>query len=261
MKLAARVVNGPDAVDGKLESAVNAGVDKLATKNVLAKLSQKKRLSKWSEALVRVAERKIRCIDKKILEYEGYQQFTYIQRNLFIKENKKDLIYFKDFLTPAEKLRVVLNIIQKIEIRDTISFTKISRLVSPNPEKRTMMLHYFLEQSGLMKKLVPLHDSTTRPAGRSLFIMSNNEIRTYFGENISIYFYYMSHYIKFLSIAAVIGGLAWYFDYADSGFHTNSSPYNSMYGLAIIVWANLMYIFWKRKENAMRVEFQLPEKG
>ena len=96
-------------------------------------------------------------------------------------------------------------------------------------------------------KLVPLHNSK-RP---QKFWISNNEIRQYFGDNIALYYNFIEFYTIWLSVPALFGFISYYY----RSFIFKVEAYDNWYGLILILWGNLFFIFWKRKENTLKTEF------
>jgi len=161
-----------------------------------------------------------------------------------------DSYEFKSFLLPSTKLKVIYNLFTKVIFPKKEEFIKLSRIVIKEQGQRLSLFDY-LKRSDHFLKFIPLHNSQEKPTK-----MSNQNIRKYFGDNISIYYFFLSNYCYWLIFPAILGVISWYFQALDENFSVNESPYEALYGFFVIIWANLFFIFWERKENSLKVEFQ-----
>ncbi len=74
-----------------------------------------------------------------------------------------------------------------------------------------------------------------------------DDVRTYFGEKIGMFFLFLGHYTTWLLSAGIIGFLAWVWVAADDN-NPNAAviPYFAAF---IGIWSTLLLEFWKRKEK------------
>ena len=71
------------------------------------------------------------------------------------------------------------------------------------------------------------------------FILDN--IKSYFGENIALYFYFLDFYTKYLLLPAVIG-LCHYLFFVD-----NNKADNVWFAILNLIWTTIFLELWKRK--------------
>lgn len=76
------------------------------------------------------------------------------------------------------------------------------------------------------------------------------EIRNYYGEQIAMYFCFISFYCKWLIPAAVIGAIFCIYQGACNEW---DAPWMPIYGVFISGWATLILKYWKRKEAQLQV--------
>jgi len=105
----------------------------------------------------------------------------------------------------------------------------------------SISLLQYLQHSKPFIEMVALHDEELKP--KSLFC-GIDQIRKYFGDNISIYFYFMNFYIMWLSIPGFFGLLIYFLHRLDKKVKDNDSPYDTIYAIFVILWANVFYVYW-----------------
>jgi hypothetical protein len=70
-------------------------------------------------------------------------------------------------------------------------------------------------------------------------------IKEYFGSYIAIYFGWLLHYTKILTIAAVVGTLVFIIELATGwGVDNKMAPF---YAVFVAMWATFYIEFWKRR--------------
>lgn len=77
-------------------------------------------------------------------------------------------------------------------------------------------------------------------------------IKNYFGEKIGLYFCFMEHYTRFLSVPAFVGIPLQIAIYVLDDY---SAPFMPFYSFFLAVWAVFMLEFWKRKEKSIALEW------
>eukprot|EP01041_Mallomonas_annulata_P010589 gene10589-22100_t len=73
-----------------------------------------------------------------------------------------------------------------------------------------------------------------------------NEMKEYFGEKIALYFNFISHYVSWLILPAIIGIVLQLIVWSTGDF---SHPVLSPFSVFIVLWAIIMLEVWKRKEK------------
>lgn len=77
-------------------------------------------------------------------------------------------------------------------------------------------------------------------------------MKEYFGENISFYFEFVKFFQRLLIIPIIFGLLTELLDYIYEKEHKDSSPFESIYCIIVVLWAGAFYTLWKRKEYSIR---------
>jgi len=83
-------------------------------------------------------------------------------------------------------------------------------------------------------------------------------IPTYFGEKVSMYFGWMTHYISFLILVAIPGTLLFFIQvgaYARDGSILKQHPLTTLYSAYIAVWSTLYIESWKRRQRELAVRW------
>jgi hypothetical protein len=113
-----------------------------------------------------------------------------------------------------------------------------------------------MEYDGVIDKVYPLHENSTKKKIIDNFCLNRNpftripmdDIRHYFGEEISFYFAWLAFYTKWLAYAAIFGIITSIFGWSLRARGENYWS-NAVYSVFIGVWATLFLEFWKRERN------------
>uniref|UniRef100_A0A1B6EGA3 Anoctamin n=1 Tax=Clastoptera arizonana TaxID=38151 RepID=A0A1B6EGA3_9HEMI len=156
-------------------------------------------ISADSERLLELAqELDVKKIDKISHPYE----FTY-----------HDFIPSEDKLTTAEKQVLVRHELENI--RALLHETYIPGYPDKHLYEGQSILSAYLYH-GLVKQVFPLHDMTALLKLRSVWHFSlfnkqpYEEIRSYFGESVTLYFQFLGFYTAFLTLPMMLGFFQWF---------------------------------------------------
>jgi hypothetical protein len=83
-----------------------------------------------------------------------------------------------------------------------------------------------------------------------------DDIREYFGEKLTLYYVFIGHYSRWLTIPALVGLV---FQLVVWGTMNFSSPVLPFYSLILCVWAILMLEYWKRQESFTALQWGMTE--
>ncbi|CAM9259913.1 unnamed protein product, partial [Ectocarpus fasciculatus] len=79
-----------------------------------------------------------------------------------------------------------------------------------------------------------------------------NRVKNYFGEKIGLYFVFLGHYSKWLTIPAVVGFPIQMYVLAVNDF---SNPVLPFFSVFIVFWAIIMLEYWKRTEKVQALHW------
>ena len=91
------------------------------------------------------------------------------------------------------------------------------------------------------------------------------KVKAYFGEKVSMYYEFLSLYIKFLFVLAIYGIIVFAIEWSESVESQNIEYYvelgftkdyavtifSIIYSIAIIIWSSLFIEYWKKKEKTI----------
>ncbi|KAL2634708.1 hypothetical protein R1flu_006187 [Riccia fluitans] len=111
-----------------------------------------------------------------------------------------------------------------------------------------------LKQAGVVKELFPLHDDTRREAllkswpykWYQLWSQPIDDVYSYFGAKVAIYFAFLGMYTKWLMFPAIMGAFLWF-----RRFGRFAAVVPIFFSTSVIIWAVLFLQFWKRENVAL----------
>ncbi|XP_037495449.1 anoctamin-like protein At1g73020 isoform X1 [Jatropha curcas] len=117
-----------------------------------------------------------------------------------------------------------------------------------------------LESEGIVKQIFPLHDEIKRKELLKHWVLNwrhftnqqIDEMYSYFGLKIAIYFTFLSMYTRWLLFPAVFGLLVQLVDFGSLQFLALPAFF-----VNITLWAVLFFQFWKRKNSAVVTRWQI----
>ena len=197
-------------------------------------------------------------LNSNIIELEQKQIFTVAKRYEFIKSigsqpnisvtndlrNDEPFEEFIDLFSQSELLRIFLGLIQSVEINTNdpamISLFKIAK--EDETSFTSHRLIDFLQRTELLEALTPLHTNDLQSSLKSIDSMSN-----YYGQNVSIYFQFMTFYIKYLTLPAVFGVLRQLIGFINPEASLLVFELDLLYCVMIIIWSTLFIRYWRQK--------------
>ena len=181
-------------------------------------------------------------IDPKIVEHELYEKFSLKNRSKFFKASDEN--NYEEYLSifnDAEKMRIIHSILGKLLLIK-------SKENDQDKDKNIGLINHFSKNIHLIEEISALHNSS-KPLKSS-----NDEMRKYFGENNTIYFYFLEFLQKWLHIPFFLGIIVKILNIY-TGENVQHSPYDAIYSIALMFWASLYLAFWARKERALGIEW------
>ena len=234
-----------------------------------------------------VKEDEALLLDKKIIDLEKREYFLEEKYNEYIpsKEynelynlvyNKKkddvDKRYGLGLFTESEMLNLEKSILEKIPIENMEEFdTLISEEF--NKSSKTLLVELkmkinekpLIEENSLFNTLLnyviiedyfPLHISNFfQKIQNKNNIESNIKpslIRSYFNDEVALYFSWLSHYTKFIFVPAIFSTFIYlYTRFIITG--QTAEILRICHALGMALWVQIFIVFWYRKESALKV--------
>lgn len=117
-----------------------------------------------------------------------------------------------------------------------------------------------LEAEGIVKQVFPLHDEANRKKllrnwalkFKDLTSQPIDEIYSYFGVKTAVYFSFLGMYTRWLTFPAALGLIVQLID-----FGSLQLLVLPIFFASIILWAALLFQFWKRKNSALLARLQI----
>ena len=168
-----------------------------------------------------------------------------------VHENE-DLSAYLSIFSSAELLRIKYGVLSRIQIDR--SDDKFKELFETRGKMTACPTNNFIEiLTGLkiIKFVSALHDDKQLEK----VTMDEESMLNYFGEEVTMYFLYLKHYRYWLKFPA-IGGIIIYFLRSSAYIEEQiEAPIEALYALAVVIWATLYVICWKRRSNTLATKW------
>lgn len=179
----------------------------------------------------------------KITELELSSTFAYNIKNKFLAKNEfksspEEIV--KKLFEPQEILRIIHHILEKISLTNDEANGQVQN-----------MLEYYHTQNVIID-VVPLHDWRNNISENEM--NENNTIKKYLGEHSSLYFFFLTYLQKWTIYPAIIGVLVFLMNNIFN-LSVETSPFDSLFSLFMIVWGALFVAFWEKKEENIAYEW------
>jgi len=179
--------------------------------------------------------------DNPALEEKGRASLTDPRANIYAKFNLGE-IHNDTYFSIINRLKLTNTIIEAEELLGGANLsTRVGRDHSP-------LIAFF-----------PLHDDKLRVAieakwkkWNSLWNQPLRDIREYYGEQIGIYFAFLSFYTKWLAVPALSGLIIFIWQMAKGTVDVAGTP---IMAVIVVVWATTMLEAWKRREAELSAEW------
>ena len=209
-------------------------------------------------------------LDKRIIDLENKEFFKYKNYNEYLpnqeyyelyyelNQNKKlenNIRYGLGLFTESEMLYIEKSILENIPITDLAKFNEL--LLEAKKKKKK----YIIYENSLFDTLIschiisesfPLHVSDlSNQISKKIISMKPNLLRSYFNDEMALYFSWLEHYSNFLTIPALISFIIFVISNIASK-KINEILY-ILYAFGIIIWAQFFIVSWNRKESELKV--------
>jgi len=153
-----------------------------------------------------------------------------------------------EIFTSSELIRIIWSLIQSIQLANTDSSVLEIFKIKKNDEDEFMThrLVDFLKRENLLEAATPLH---TKEVEQS--IKNTDAIADYYGHNVSIYFKFMSFYIKWLIVPALFGILRQVVLILDPHGEIVAFEMDTAYCIMIVIWATLFIKYWRQTSSGI----------
>ncbi|GFR21582.1 anoctamin-8 [Trichonephila clavata] len=168
----------------------------------------------------------------------GMKEFVYEERECFSQSENKDL-----FLSSQERQSIILNLLYGLRASDKDELQHIKFI-----EGQPIVPKCLAE--GVISQVLPLHNSEAlnnlkRTWMQAIFKHQPlNDICDYFGVKIAIYFAWLGHYTKALTLPAFFGFFMWLCCYGKD--QATEDVCFVVFALFNVLWATLYLESWKR---------------
>lgn len=209
----------------------------------------------------------------EVVLHESKKNFIYKNRNDYVADYNFDALYNHkktderwgyDLFTESEMLYIEYKMLSEMEIGEERAFLGLLRDSSLEPEMHDIFksieneksLFYLLTQYNIISEHFPLHvaDFKENILMETIFSVRcpYRKIRSYYGDKVAIYYAWVYHYTRFLTIPAAVAilflTLIKYFGYSGKTLLT-------LYAIVIAIWTQLFVVFWTRKCSEISIEW------
>ncbi|CAL1266921.1 unnamed protein product [Larinioides sclopetarius] len=168
----------------------------------------------------------------------GMKEFVYEERECFNQSENKDL-----FLSSQERQSIILNLLYGLRASDKDELLHIKFI-----EGQPIVPKCLAE--GVISQVLPLHNSDALNNLKRTWMQAVfkhqplNDICDYFGVKIAIYFAWLGHYTKALTLPAFFGVFLWLCYYGRD--QASEDICFVVFALFNVLWATLYLESWKR---------------
>lgn len=215
-------------------------------------------------------------LPKQIIELEKEKPFKYNEKEIFIPDKNYEELYDinkkndqekqKRFglgiFTEIEMLHLEKNILYSIQIENKEELLNLIDEIKPDLKIKENK--HLIEKTSIYKSLLnikiisdhfPLHISNFSEKIMKKIVYNLNcsypLIRSYFNEEVALYFAWCDFYTKFLLIPSIIS----FFLYTLNFFFQIIKNVNFIYAMLMSLWINFFIIFWNRKTQELKIEW------
>ena len=190
---------------------------------------------------------------------EYYDLYYDLSKNKKDEDNENNKRYGLGLFTESEMLYIEKSILENIPITDIAKFKEL--LLETNKKNKNNLIY----ENSLFDTLInchiildhfPLHisDLSNKLSKKIITMkatMPYNLLRSYLNDEIALYFCWIEHYTKFLTIPALISIIVFLLSKIVSK-KINEILY-IIYAFGIIIWVQFFIVFWNRKESELKV--------
>ena len=213
-------------------------------------------------------------LDKRIIDLENKEYFKYKNYNEYIPNKEYNDLYYdlnqkkKDennkryglgLFTESEMLYIEKSILENMPITDMAKFNEL--LLETNKKNKNNLIY----ENSLFNTLIncriisdyfPLHigDLSNKLSKKIITTKATlpyNLLRSYLNDEVAIYFCWIEHYTKLLTIPALLSVIIFIISKIASK-KINEILY-ILYAFGIIIWVQFFIVFWNRKESELKV--------
>lgn len=190
------------------------------------------------------------CLFKSVDDVVKVRKFVYANNASYegIEERSS-------FFTSAQQVLLIENVLQNVVFL-TENFEKLGiKKIDSNTAFLTACMH---SKPQLIENHTPMHSEDGRKklwksVVKSPFNFPLKDLRDYYGEDVAIYFAWMS-YFTYALIPIALFGVALYL-HRPKGMTVDDSPYLPVYALLMAFWAIMFIKGWKRKESELALDW------
>jgi hypothetical protein len=209
-------------------------------------------------------------LNEKIIENEARRSFVLKEKDNFVADSNYDLLHDKKseerwglgLFTESEMLFIEYKILTEIKVDQNFLDLIPGTVLESKLEdiRKTMIneksLFHLFNQFKIIKTHFPLHVSDFKEHIFNTTVKSvrcpYRTIRSYFGDKVGVYYAWIYHYTRFLTIPSILGLIVitmnlYFADY--------SKYVLTLYAIAVVIWAQLFSIYWKRKCSEISIEW------
>jgi hypothetical protein len=216
-------------------------------------------------------EKKEYFISEKYKEYIPSKEYNEFY-DLFISNKKDDINrrYGLGLFTENEMLCIEKSILEKIPIYDLEEFNEllsleenkndspllkeINELKNKKPIIEENSLFNTLISYNIIEDYFALHigDFFHKIKDKLISNENPNLIRSYFNDEVALYFAWLYHYTKFIFIPAIISTTIYFANkFIIKG--KIAEMLNIFYALGMTIWVQIFIIFWNKKESSYKI--------
>lgn len=214
-------------------------------------------------------------LPKEIIELEKEEPFRVKEKDKFIPDKHYEELYDTllnknqenqkrfglDIFTEIEMLSIEKTILRNIIIPNIEELKKLIDEIKP--ELKINENEYLIEKNSLYKTLLstkiikdhfPLHISNfsekiIRKTIYSIYC-PYTLIRSYFNEQVALYFAWFDYYTRFLLIPSIFNCLVYI---SNKIFSIKNTSF--IYAMLMSIWINIFIIFWNRKTQELKIKW------
>jgi len=228
-------------------------------------------------------------LPKEIEDLEKEESFVSSEKNNFLPQDiyndlysidpknkeKNNKRYGLDLFTESEMLYIEKTILEKIPVTNGEELTKLINEVKPKGlnmiinELKIKKKSPLLNEDSLLETLInnkiisdhfPLHVSDfIEKINKKMLLVKTpyNLVRSYFNDEIALYFAWLYHYIHFIIFPSIISIIIFLLKYFVS--QNQLENIRMVHAIGIAIWVQLFIVSWNKKSSAIKAQWDSDE--
>ena len=220
-------------------------------------------------------------LPKEIEDLEKEESFVSSEKNNFLPQEiyndlysidpknkeKNNKRYGLDLFTESEMLYIEKTILEKIPVNNKDELIKLIKEVKPkglniiiNKEESPLLNEDSLLETLINNKIIsdhfPLHVSDfIENINKKMLLVKTpyNLVRSYFNDEIALYFAWLYHYTNFIIFPSIISIIIFLLKYFVSQYQIENI--RMIHAIGIAIWVQLFIVSWNKKSSEIKAQW------